>query len=123
MDEDELLRRFAALRAPSTPPRAAQPGSEPGPSRSPPSASIERAILDAQKEDEELAAIWEGRPLSESGPSRSGQIDTGTVAGGDEELERRLRGLLGRSVVDDDSEALNVGSQSVEKRQRTEPDR
>lgn len=79
--EDELLKRFSALRAPSTDPTTIAP-------RTDPSGPIRQAAAEASVEDDELDAIANGRPL----PSTSRLTD-----GDDEDasLAKRVRHLRG----------------------------
>ena len=93
--DDDLLKRFNALRAPLD-----DPVDQPAQTASPltPAQYTLRAAQAAQKEDDELAAIAEGRfspSLSEPHhevPSRSSNDD-------DDALQRRMRGLRGDDAL------------------------
>ena len=112
MDDDDLLRRFAALKAPSSTPQlppssistySPAPNAQGGPSR-----HIESAARRAEWEDEDLARIADGRPLDLSGGDEDGHEAQGEESrwkdvrgehtlrqAEDDALQARLKGLGG----------------------------
>lgn len=92
MSEDDLLARFAALRAPQT------PLDDLSSSTAQPSGNVEEEARKKQEEDEEIERIANGMPntsLLESNVDRGDE---------DEELMKRVarfRGHTGTSVDDD----------------------
>lgn len=81
-DDDDLLRRFAALRAPTSLP--SPPSFSEAPSR-----TVEDAAQRARTEDEDLERIaGSGLPQPGFGAQKPHEE-------GEEELERRVRGLRG----------------------------
>lgn len=92
MSEDDLLARFAALRAPQTPlDDLSSPVAQP-------SGSVEEQARKKQEEDEEVERIANGMPSTSILESN---VDRGDE---DEELMKRVarfRGNTGTSVDDD----------------------
>jgi len=85
--EDDLLKRFNALRAPTDDPVA------PVASSLNPSRVIDDATRDAKRDDEELDAIAEGRSL----PSSSLLLPNTSKVDAEDDLNRRIRELKGDS--------------------------
>lgn len=81
--EDELLKRFNALRAPTSEPIV------PVSNASDPSRAVDEAARSARKEDEELDAIAEGRVLPSSSALRPSQGQE------EDDLSRRMKELKG----------------------------
>ena len=109
--DDELLKRFNALRAPTSEPVEVQP---PVTSKSGPRAAVDKAAKDARKEDDDLAALAEGRSIA--GPSVYGTA--GGSAYDEEAMRRRMRALKGdqgdgEGVQDGDLGDDEVGSIDV----------
>lgn len=109
--DDELLKRFNALRAPTSEPVEVQP---PVRSKSGPRAAVDTAAKGARKEDDDLAALAEGRSIA--GPSVYGQADGS--ASTEAEMARRMRTLKGdqgdgEGVYDGDVGDDEVGSIDV----------
>lgn len=101
--EDELLKRFNALRAPSTDPTWS------GPITAEPADTVRRAAENALNEDDELDAIANGRPL----PSVSILLPPGSRRNRNEDdsLARRMRDLRGETHQE--AEAADLGDDEV----------
>lgn len=95
MLEDDLLARFAALRAPQTPP------DDPSSSTAQPSGSVEEQARKKQEEDEEVERIANGMPSTSLLESNTDREDE------DEELVKRMARLRGdiETSVDRDDDA------------------
>ena len=98
--EDELLKRFNALKTPTNDPFAL------GPSRV---DHTQKAATDAKKEDDELEAIAEGRFASLSADYKLGKAQNDP----DEELKRRMRDLKGSATPDETDAAGSLGDDEV----------
>jgi len=104
--DDELLKRFNALRAPTSEPVEVQPSVT---SKSGPRAAVDKAAKDARKEDDDLAALAEGRSIA--GPSVYGTA--GGSAYDEEAMRRRMRALKGDQGDGEGVQDGDVGDDEV----------
>jgi hypothetical protein len=106
--DDELLKRFLALKAPNS--SVTQTTSGTGSTSGDPAQSIDDAAKNAQREDEELAAIAEGRWTGDSYKHHEAEQE---VEHESDDLEKRISALRGGSAKTDHEEPEDLGDEEV----------